>query len=373
MIKVCHLVRQYHPGTGGLESFVDMLAREQVRKGCACEVITLDRIFRGDGARLPSRAIIDGMPVRRINMVGHQRFFFPNIEASALAGYDVLHVHGIDGLFDRVARQPRRAGQIRVATSHGAIFHTPSLTPVKKLYFETATRAAAKRYNLVLANSTADKALMDAIGAKATLLANGVSPLGTFTATGSDLLYLGRLASHKRIDLLIDALAQPDLQGAHLHIVGPDWDVRAADLRVHAERRGVGRRVSVHGRLQAEPLADIARRCAAFVSASAYEGFGMSLIEAMSVGLIPVVEANASFKELICAAELGATTSYATAETAARAVRRQLDLVTEVRRNAARRFAARFSWDAHAETTIALYRKALRDQAKSAALRPQPA
>src|SRR5262245_39548362 len=122
MIRVCHLVRQYAPNIGGLETFVAGLARALTAHGCSCDIVTLDRLFADPSRVLPTAETIEGTNVRRVSFVGHRRLFLPFIDRGALAPYDVLHVHGVDGLFERVAREPTREGQIRVATSHGLFF-----------------------------------------------------------------------------------------------------------------------------------------------------------------------------------------------------------------------------------------------------------
>ncbi|WP_395647907.1 glycosyltransferase family 4 protein [Terricaulis sp.] len=358
MMRVCHVVRQFYPSVGGLETFVDMLARTLTDLGCRNDVLTLNRVFNDPGALFASETHIRGLRIKRVPMIGHRRFFWPAIPPETLAAYDVVHVHGIDGMFDRVSRQKKRRSQAFVASSHGAFFHTAWMRPVKQLYFETATRMAARRYDLLIANSSSDRALLQRLRDHVVHLPNGVAPIGDFCASGRDLLFIGRLSSHKHVERLIDAVAQPSLRGVRLHIVGPEWDVSRLRLAQFAEARGVGAHVLLHGGVDARRLAEIARSCALFVSASTYEGFGMSLIEGMSVGLPPVAQPNASFVELVEAAGVGALTDFADPQSAASAIRAQLDGLTDARRRRAMRYSEKFSWRAHAEDTLNLYRSA---------------
>ncbi|RIK56283.1 MAG: hypothetical protein DCC57_03580 [Chloroflexi bacterium] len=107
------------------------------------------------------------------------------------------------------------------------------------------------------------------------------------------LLYIGRLAGNKRIDLLIDALAQlaPRYPNLHLLIVGSTAGDHAtvrlhAQLRQQAAARGVAARVTFTGKVDQVDkylhLADI------FLLASQHEGFGVPVVEAMAAG-VPVV------------------------------------------------------------------------------------
>jgi alpha-1,3-mannosyltransferase len=368
VIKVCHLVRQYAPNIGGLESFVAHLARALVADGCACDILTLDRLFMEPKQRLAAQEIIADLSVRRVPFVGQRRLFVPIIHRALLEPYDVLHVHGVDGLFERVAREPIRAGQVRIATSHGLIFHTPQFAHLKQIYLGSITSLAARSYDCLIANSTSDAHLMARMGPRRIeLIQNGVEKPVDAIGQGRDLLYLGRLASHKHIEKLVAMMAQPELVDAHLHIVGADWDVRRSELADIAHDLDAAQRVTFHGRLDGRELAEVVQCCGVFVSASAYEGFGMSLVEAMSMGLIPVTHPNASFRELLNAAPIGALVSFDDAVASARAVAYELRGLSPERRQAAIAFAERFSWSRHAARTIALYEDLLHAQARDRA------
>jgi glycosyltransferase involved in cell wall biosynthesis len=111
------------------------------------------------------------------------------------------------------------------------------------------------------------------------------------------LLFVGRMAGNKRIDLLVEALAQIKEQasGVKLLLVGDDQSnpafaeiVRSARSRV--AELGVENDVIWTGRVDDQVpyfrLADV------YVTASLHEGFGLPLIEAMACDL-PVVASRA--------------------------------------------------------------------------------
>mgnify|MGYP001031640300 CR=1 FL=1 len=111
------------------------------------------------------------------------------------------------------------------------------------------------------------------------------------------LVYVGRMAGNKRIDLLIEALAhvQRQVPDTKLLLVGDDKTNPAfrpivAFARARAAELGVGEDVIWNGRVDDLPahyrLADV------YVSASLHEGFGVPLIEAMASG-VPVVASRA--------------------------------------------------------------------------------
>jgi alpha-1,3-mannosyltransferase len=283
--------------------------------------------------------------------------FTPRLPSEALTSYDIVHVHGIDGMFDRVALEPRRPGQVVIATTHGLFFHTTWMRTAKQIYFHTVTRAAAQRYDAIIATSEADQKIMRRVRSDVVHIPNGVTPLPC-SAQGRHLLSHGRLASHKRLDLLVDALACPALGDVVLHIVGPEWDVRQSALREHATNRGVADRVCLHGAVSADRLCDIASACGAFVCASEYEGFGMALIEALSAGLTAVVAPNASFTEIVRHAPVGRLADFRDAASAAQIIRHELDGVTPATREAARVYAEQYSWRRNAARTLEVYEAA---------------
>ena len=111
------------------------------------------------------------------------------------------------------------------------------------------------------------------------------------------LLYIGRIAGNKRIDLLIEALARlaPHEPALQLLIVGnlvgdPATSAIHAQLLAQARDLGVADRVTFTGKVgRVEPflhLADV------FVLASEHEGFGVPLVEAMAAGT-PVIASAA--------------------------------------------------------------------------------
>lgn len=111
------------------------------------------------------------------------------------------------------------------------------------------------------------------------------------------LLYVGRVAGNKRVDLLVEALAKvkAEIPDVRLLVVGdhdsnPAFSEVMANIRARAAQVGVTDEVVFTGRVEELPpyyrLADL------YVSASQHEGFGVPLIEAMASG-VPVVATRA--------------------------------------------------------------------------------
>ncbi len=112
------------------------------------------------------------------------------------------------------------------------------------------------------------------------------------------LLYVGRMAGNKRIDLLVEALAavKQDLPDAALLLVG-DADsndsFRSVTERARRRAADLGVAADVHFTGRVDDLAAHYRLADLYVSASLHEGFGVPLLEAMASG-VPVVASAAT-------------------------------------------------------------------------------
>lgn len=105
-----------------------------------------------------------------------------------------------------------------------------------------------------------------------------------------DLIYVGRLSAHKRVDLLIEAvgLLREEVPGIRCGIVGDGPEMAALSRLV--QDRGLEERVEFLGFLDEEE--DVVAKFKAariFVLPSTREGFGMSVLEANACGLPAVV------------------------------------------------------------------------------------
>jgi glycosyltransferase involved in cell wall biosynthesis len=111
------------------------------------------------------------------------------------------------------------------------------------------------------------------------------------------LLVVGRVSGNKRIDLMIDALAQLIAEGEdfHLLIVGdkesnPSARVVTAKLQAQALQLGLGDRVTFTGHIA--NLVPYLHLAEALILPSQYEGFGVPLLEGMAAGLPVVASAS---------------------------------------------------------------------------------
>lgn len=95
---------------------------------------------------------------------------------------------------------------------------------------------------------------------------------------------VGRLMPYKRVDRLVDALVRvherhPDVEAVIVG-TGPEREV----LRAQIEGHGASSWLTLAGRLTADELVALYQRAWAVLSASAYEGWGLTLTEAAACG-----------------------------------------------------------------------------------------
>jgi glycosyltransferase involved in cell wall biosynthesis len=168
--------------------------------------------------------------------------------------------------------------------------------------------------------------------AKIALVANTVDALEIRNAKtnlpATDLLYVGRLIEHKRVDLLIDSLSQLNSQGSlcTLSVVGQGPLLNA--LMDQATRLGVSSQVTFYSRqLKSEDIWGLMGTCKVFVSPSEREGFGIAALEAITAGLRVLVSShsdNAS-RFLVTSSQVGEAVSKQTTSEWSLAIRNALD------------------------------------------------
>lgn len=360
-MKILHVVRQFSPAVGGLESYVKSMATRQMKAGYDCTILTLNRAFHSDRGVLPANQVIDGLSVKRVPFIGFQRFFLPLVSPKFFREFDIIHVHNTDVFFDYVALLSLFDKTPVFATTHGGFFHTKNFSLIKQIYFNTITRFSSSRYEKLYAISQNDYNTFEGLNENLAFQPNAVESLGDYITEGEDFLYLGRLARHKGVEQLIKTHAVLKKQygvAGNLHIVGPEWDVTLAELSDIAVREGIADSVRFHGCMDPSDMGDVLKQCGYFVSASTFEGFGMSMLEAMSVGMIPFVYPNEAFLELIDLAQLGACVRFDAPDIAARDIAAKISSVRPEDRYSARDFAARYSWDALVDQSLKDYKDA---------------
>ena len=352
-LKILHVVRQYTPSIGGLEAYVAQLADRQKRHSYV-EILTLNRVFDVE-ERLRGVEVIDGVMVTRAPFVGRRKMFLPMIEIDFFKQFDIIHFHATDQLLDVGSFFARRLKIPYFVVSHGLFFHTTDYLQAKQFYLKNITRRALTNADAVFAVSANDQRVMEEVGVESVLLRNPIEPLPEVDC-GSDLLYIGRISPNKRVDRLVAFFARlrekfPPAESVTLHIVGSDTEGLGEKIIAQAKELGIAANVRLHGYISREALVELLPRCGFKVSASEYEGFGLSVVEAMSAGMIPFLQRNAAFEETYERSGLGALTSFEDLDQAVDDFLQMAADVTPEHRRKAREFGLSHSWE-NVERTI---------------------
>ncbi len=184
-------------------------------------------------------------------------------------------------------------------------------------------------------------------------------------------LYVGTNKPHKNLGVLVEAwrhlagrhapvTSVPEEHSVSLVLAGP-WDRRYDEPRRLAGRLPPEARVRFLGPVPEGDLPALYGGAAVFAFPSHYEGFGLPPLEAMACGT-PVVAADAtSLPEVI--GDAGMLVDPDDAAAWAKALARVLaepELAADMRRRGLAQ-ASRFSWDATARRTLAVYRTLVPD------------
>lgn len=163
--------------------------------------------------------------------------------------------------------------------------------------------------------------------------------------------------AHKNVETVLQALARRPSQ-ERLVVVGESPSITEV-LSPMAKSLGIQDRVDFPGRVPASELHGLLKRAAGLIFLSLYEGFGLPILEAMQAGCPVICSNRCSLPEV--AGEAALIQDATDVEAAARSMER-LQSEKGLRDQLVGRGFERirlFTWEAAAEQTVAVYRRAL--------------
>jgi glycosyltransferase involved in cell wall biosynthesis len=174
------------------------------------------------------------------------------------------------------------------------------------------------------------------------------------------LLYLGAADARKHLPLLVRAYARSGVaRDVSLVLAGPISKRARRGLTQVAAEAGVSQRVRLLGYTDESNVAPLYRHCLAHVFPSSYEGFGLTVLEAMACGAPTLTTALSSLGEV--AGDAALTLPELREEPFAEALRRLVEdaaLRAELRRRGLLH-AGKFTWERCAAETLACYLRLL--------------
>lgn len=294
-MRFAFLTELYYPHIGGQEVFFQELAEAMVRRGHTVDVYCI-----GDSSSLPADEVINNVRVRRNPL--SDTYMKPIVPALRRSWWDVLKFCA--GVRRQVV--PQRYDYYLL--NEWPLLHVNAL-PRKvraraaihwcEIRDDAILGLAQKRLPpLVGSNFAVSAAVAGAIteqsGQPCAVLPSGIELTRYRAADRSErsgALYVGRLAPHKNLPLLIDAFTLATTRGfvGDLVIAG-DGPARP-DIEIYAGRSPVAERIKVLGSVTEAQKIDLLSTAAVLGMPSQREGFPRVIAEAMASGL-PVVTAK---------------------------------------------------------------------------------
>jgi alpha-1,3-mannosyltransferase len=363
VLSVVHICTDFYPSTGGIEQFVGELAQRSAANGVRVTVVCFNRTRVAPG-RLPADTCMNAVAVKRIPFFD-LRYYKPCIiPLSIIRSHDIVHVHGIGAPLDYLALMKFLHGRPIVMSTHGGIFHTPAMGRLKRLYFRHVARLALDRVNVVAACSESDASLFRAISDRVTLLENAVDVEPYLALPGARkvpgrCLYVGRLSANKGIDLLLRAAASAQRRGGQfsLRLVGPDVEGKRGEYETIASSLGISDRVTFVGTVSGQSLLEEFDLAENFVSASLYEGFGISAIEARAAGCRLILHDNEAFRCLFKSDSAVTLLDFTNTEIAGAAFANLLNASPQPTIGETRRWVEKFSWSRKIQEWMDVYQR----------------
>lgn len=287
-VRVLHVTPTFAPQIGGIETVVASLANAGSAAGLACDIAHV-----AVGNDLAASTFDDGRRIWRVPMRGTRLVGLAPDLPRIIRDYDLIHVHDPHIMALTVNVMRSKGTRPAVLSTHGGFRHTRNLALFKTGHEALIMRPALARYAEILASSETDREYFSRYSDRVVAAPNGVTvePFLDLPRTVSDprrWIYWGRMAPNKRLDALIRLVGA--LRNAaiaiDLLICGDDRDDLRTALEADVAVRGLSGSIQFRGALDAPELAKEISTRGLFVTASEYEGFGLTVIEAMAAGLV---------------------------------------------------------------------------------------
>ncbi len=360
---------RYAPATGGVERYVERLATGLHERGIPVEIVTTDPA--ASAARAERR---DGIPVRRFPTVRGDQMSYPSPTLTRWLcrntdRYALFHLHGLHTLLPLAGSWAAWGkGVPTVLTPH---WHGTGHTPLRRALhvpYRSVAGWVVRRAAAVIGNSEAEATLLrHAFGGRLPLkvIPEGIElpgePVATAPATAdpdgvssrTTVLSVGRLERYKGVEQVVGAMRFLP-EAVRLVVVGSG----PAERTIREAASGLGDRVVLRGRVPDEELRGWYERAASFVSLSAHESFGLTVLEAAAAGT-PVVASDIPVHRESCSFVPPGRITLVPLTGDATDIARAITMSLEQGRAADRSSWALPTWDSLVDATLGVYRGVL--------------
>jgi glycosyltransferase involved in cell wall biosynthesis len=351
---------------GGLEVYARQLVSALARRGDPDLTLMVNCLCAGDPfwAEQGEVATLPADPRRRTDWVLADQRHVPR-EAQR-RGLELVHSLASTG------PAHGRFGRVTTVQDLNYLEHPDAHFGIRSLGMRLLVPLAVRRSHRVIVPSAATRShLVARLGANphridVVPLGIGQPPGGSFrrpAGLGHDgrplVLSPSAKRPHKNLGRLIDAVAAIPPERRPLLVIPGYPTPHEDELRERAGRLGVSEDVRFLGWVDEEELEGLYRAASCVVFPSLHEGFGLPVLEAMARGVPVATSGRTSLAEV--AGDAALLFDPEDAGSIAAAIERLLHDggLAERLATAGRAQAARFTWEAAAEGTVAAYRRTL--------------
>lgn len=304
-LRIVHLTGSLDPLAGGPAYSIPRLCESLRETGAIVDLLTLEDP-RGGAITTPHRTFSIGRLPRKL---GHAPSMWKWLrDRAATGGIDILHSHNLwmmPSIYPEYAR--RRWGIPHIVSPRGTLtgYSMSTGSRFKRVHWPLIQRPTLA--HAACFHATAESELEDIrrLGFRqpVAVIPNGLDLPDWVERPDRDpkvVLFLGRIHPEKGLTTLLDAWSrvQDQRRDWALHIVGPDMGGHKAELERQIARTGIARVVFGEARFGKEKF-DAYRAASLYVLPSPTENFGMTVAEALAVGLPVIANHGAPWSSLM--------------------------------------------------------------------------
>jgi glycosyltransferase involved in cell wall biosynthesis len=290
-VHICHVIDNMFLDQGGPVAVVHGLARAQVAAGDRVSVVCRRQLRPAEPVQ-PEHDL-GGADLREIDTLRDGSAKARLWQTLSQLSPDVLHLHAVwEPIQRHAATWAKRHRVPWVLSSHGMLHPVPMRKGwlKKRVYLWLLGGAVTGACRILVVNDEESQLVRHAFGVAAEVIPNGFDfdpetkpEFSLTTAAEGAILFIGRLHALKGIQGLVRSYALAVRAGLDcpLVLIGPDEGELESILQV-AQDAGVHDRVRSLGPIYGHAKRDALRHCRMLVHRPRYEGFGMTIVEAMA-------------------------------------------------------------------------------------------
>ncbi len=370
--KVLHVTNHVFPCIGGIETYVLELAKELNKKGIYSEIVCLNKCHNSDEILLEA-SFEEGIKIHRIPFIDLKYYKIALKVLSFVKEFDLIHIHGL-GFFADYLILTKLLGlhsKKLVVSTGGGIFHTRKLSIIKWIYFNLWLKFSLNKSHILAIGKTDFESFSKIVKKENLGVIEIPFNLEKFKLKKkqekNSFIFVGRISKNKRVDNLIITFAELIKLNSNvkLKIIGKDFHGLTNELTELIQENKLQKNVFLLGERNEKDLLQELAKAEYFVSASEFEGFGISLIEGMTVKLIPIVNNINQFRTIINNNTNGFLVDYSNHENAAKKINEIINLDNKEKQKIvvnASNFVKRFDWKENINKFIEVYEKELEEE-----------